>query len=400
MLVQHPELQSEPQRRAALSVLALLAIWSADPEGGLRVGKELLRLAPTGASGQAPTKASGQAQGGDRQPAMLAHWVLGHSYWLQAQLVAAREHLEQALALHDPDAGRPLSPLLGADPTVVGQAQLGWTLWLLGYPDQGREGLQRALVQADASQKPPSEALAHLLAGIAYLLLGRDVAAALRHSQALWPLGRAGLDYRAWADLLAAAAYAQDGKAQLGPEGSTGAKAALERVLLQAAEAQSALQATGPGVGQAAQLLVQAQLCAWAGQAEMGLAAMDQAQAWIERTGMRATEAEVWRVRGELLLADDGPRTMDDGEPSSSVVRGPSSSPEACFHRALAVAREQQARWLELRASVSLARLWQAQGRRDEARELLAGIYGWFTEGFDTVDLAEAKALLAQLELE
>jgi len=73
---------------------------------------------------------------------------------------------------------------------------------------------------------------------------------------------------------------------------------------------------------------------------------------------------------------------------------------EACFHRVLAVAREQQARWLELRTSVSLARLWQAHGRRGEAHELLSGIYGWFTEGFDTVDLIEAKALPAELELE
>jgi predicted ATPase len=70
---------------------------------------------------------------------------------------------------------------------------------------------------------------------------------------------------------------------------------------------------------------------------------------------------------------------------------------EACFHRALEIAREQQGRWLELRASVSLARLWGARGRRDEARELLAGIYGWFTEGFDTVDLVEAKVLLEEL---
>jgi len=117
----------------------------------------------------------------------------------------------------------------------------------------------------------------------------------------------------------------------------------------------------------------------------MGLVAMDQAQAWIERTGMRATEAEVWHVRGELLLMADRLRSGDADEA------------EACFDRALAVAREQQARWLELRASVSLARLWQAQGRREEARELLSGIYDWFTEGFDTVDLVEAKALLAEL---
>jgi len=400
MLTQHPELQSEPQCLAALSMLALLTIWSADPEGGLRVGEQLLHLAHAEGLGQAPTGASGQAQGGDRQSAMLAHWVLGHSYSLQGQLVTAREHLEQALALHDPDAGRRLSPLLEADPTVVGQVQLSWTLWLLGYPDQARAGLDQALAQAKAIEQPSTAALAHLMAGIEHLLLGRDVVTALSHSRALRALPEAGLEYDAWADLLAAQAQArspgsgqartealgqaQDGETQLAA-GSGGTRAALERGLAQATEAASTLQALGSGIGRAAQLLVQAQLCAWAGQAEMGLVAMDQAQAWIERTGMRATEAEVWRVRGELLLMADRFRSGDADEA------------EACFDRALAVAREQQARWLELRASVSLARLWQAQGRREEARELLSGIYGWFTEGFDTVDLVEAKALLAEL---
>jgi predicted ATPase len=127
---------------------------------------------------------------------------------------------------------------------------------------------------------------------------------------------------------------------------------------------------------------------------------MDQAQAWIERSGVRVLEAEVWRMRGELLLmADDGQRTMADEEPASSAVHRPSSSREsqACFQRALEIARGQQARWLELQAAASLARLWQAQGRHDKARELLASIYGWFTEGFDTVDLVEAKALLGEL---
>ncbi len=143
----------------------------------------------------------------------------------------------------------------------------------------------------------------------------------------------------------------------------------------------------GSGVGQAALMLMQAQMCAVAGQAEMGLEAMDRAQAWIEQTGVRVMEAEVWRTRGELLLLADRPdRSTEAGEA------------EACFRRALEIAREQQARWLELRAVVSLARLWGAQGRGDEARELLGGICGWFTEGFDTADLIEARALLEELQ--
>jgi predicted ATPase len=121
----------------------------------------------------------------------------------------------------------------------------------------------------------------------------------------------------------------------------------------------------------------------------MGLAVIDRALAWIERTGMQATLAEVWRVRGELLLAA--------AQPSSAAGGADSEEAEACFHRSLEIAWAQEGHWLELRASMSLARLWQGQGRCDEARELLSGLYSWFSEGFDTVDLTEAKALLEEL---
>ena len=162
--------------------------------------------------------------------------------------------------------------------------------------------------------------------------------------------------------------------------------------MARAVEALSTWQAAGSGAGYAGLLLLQAELCARAGQAEMGLEAMDQAQAWIERTGVRAMEADVWRMRGELLLVDRPDRS---GTGLSGLARWRRPRPASGARWRWPGSRG--ARWLELRAAVSLARLWQAQGRRDEARELLAGIYGWFTEGFDTVDLVEAKALLAEL---
>ena len=103
----------------------------------------------------------------------------------------------------------------------------------------------------------------------------------------------------------------------------------------------------------------------------------------VERTGVRWIEAELHRLRGELQLALPKPDQSDA---------------EACFGRALAVAREQQAKFWELRAATSLARLWRDQGKRAEARDLLAPVYGWFTEGFDTPDLKDAKALLDELK--
>ena len=118
------------------------------------------------------------------------------------------------------------------------------------------------------------------------------------------------------------------------------------------------------------------------GQAEEGLRLLAEALAHVDHTGERYYEAEVYRLKGELLLRQ-------------AVPDAPQA--EACFQQALAVARRQQAKSWELRAAMSLSRLWQQQGKRAEARELLAPIYSWFTEGFDTPDLQEAKALLEEL---
>jgi predicted ATPase len=121
-----------------------------------------------------------------------------------------------------------------------------------------------------------------------------------------------------------------------------------------------------------------------AGQAEEGLRVLAEALAAVEGTGERWWEAELKRLKGELLLACEGPR--------QTWVEA-----EGCFQQACEVARHQQARSLELRAAASLSRLWQRQGKRNAARQLLAEVYGWFTEGFDTADLQEAKALLEEL---
>jgi predicted ATPase len=118
------------------------------------------------------------------------------------------------------------------------------------------------------------------------------------------------------------------------------------------------------------------------GHIDEGLSALDEAQDWVRRNDERLYAAEVHRIRGELLLR----QAMPD-----------QAQAESCFEQALSVARDQQAKSWELRAAMSLARLWQQNGKRGDAHELLAPVYAWFTEGFDTADLIEAKALLDQL---
>jgi tetratricopeptide (TPR) repeat protein len=362
-LLQHPDLRDDPQRLTALSVLALSASWSADPERGKSVGEQLLDL----------------AQEGDLQTLLLGHWAMGFSYWLQGQPIPAREHLERTVALYDLEANRPLSGFLVGDLGVMARAMLGAVLWQLGYPDQGRAGLRQAVARAQALEQPSSLAFAHYIATMIISVIGHDAVAAASHARALRPLSQGSMVYRSWAEIVEGLSQAQDQHAAECP-GSEPQEGLARMVAVG-----SSWQTAGSGTGFAGLMLLQASVCARLGQVEMGLGAVDQAQAWIESTGMRATEAEVWRLRGELLLIDRPGRSAQAAEA------------EACFERALALAREQGSRWWELAAALSLARLWQGQGRGKEACELLAGIYGWFSEGFDTPDLVEAKALLEAL---
>jgi tetratricopeptide (TPR) repeat protein len=129
------------------------------------------------------------------------------------------------------------------------------------------------------------------------------------------------------------------------------------------------------------------------GHVEKGLAILSEALAIEQKSGDCACEAELYRLKGELLLIQAGrgcsPNVLTEG----SVL----SEAEACFHKSMEIARNQSARSWELRAAMSLGRLWERQGRKEEARRIVAEVYGWFTEGFDTKDLREANALLEGL---
>jgi predicted ATPase len=134
------------------------------------------------------------------------------------------------------------------------------------------------------------------------------------------------------------------------------------------------------------------------GQVEEGLAVVSQGLEAANQTEERVDEAELYRLKGELTLQQFQVQgSKFQVENPQSVICNPQSEAEACFLKAIEIARKQQAKSLELRAVMSLSRLWQNQGKKDEAHKMLAETYGWFTEGLDTKDLQEAKALIEEL---
>jgi predicted ATPase len=179
--------------------------------------------------------------------------------------------------------------------------------------------------------------------------------------------------------------------------GALAAQGQREEGIAQMRQGLAAFRATGAEIQRTYFLALLAEAYGKGGQATEGLPLVAEALATADRTGERFYEAELYRLKGELSLqskpGEDKSKTSQD----ESEVRSPESEAEACFWQAIEIARRQQAKSLELRATMSLAWLWQQQGKQKEAHQMLAEIYNWFTEGFDTKDLQEAKALLEEL---
>jgi predicted ATPase len=250
-------------------------------------------------------------------------------------------------------------------------------LWLLGYPDQAVASSQAALALAQQLAHPLTLAIALYLAAILHHLCRDALLTQARAEAGMTIATEQGFPQQlAYATTLQGWALAACGR---GAESITQIQQGL-----------AASQAIGAARDRPYHLALLAEVSAQVGQSTEGLEALTEglealaeALAILPKSGVRWWEAELYRLKGALLL--------------QHAVAQPKEV-EACFQQALAVARRQQAKSLELRAAMSLARLWQQQGRRAEAYALLAPIYGWFTEGFDTADLIEAKALLHELE--
>jgi predicted ATPase len=327
-----------------------------------------------------------------QDPALLveAHRALGTTLFFLGEFSAARALVEQGIALYDPQQHRSLAFLYGADPGVVCRLYAAWILWNLGYPDQALQRMDEALTLARGLSHPHSLAFALVFATLLHAYRREGPAVQERAEATISLSTEQGFpSWLAQGTVMRGWALAEQGQAEEG--------------IPQIREGLAGWRATGAELGSPWWLTLLAEAYGKVGQIEAGLEALAEALAAVNKSGERHYEAEIYRLQGELLLKDEGGRMKACPERSRRDEMSPEAcflEAESCFQRAIEVARAQQAKLLELRAVVSLARLWHSQGspdKKDEARQLLADIYDWFTEGFDTVDLQEAKVLLEEL---
>ena len=336
----------------ALWILHFFHLSRAEYEKALEVGKQILALAPR-----------------VEDPLFIAtaHFSLGWVLPYLGEFAAARDHLEHMIDFCDRQRQRSLW-FIDWQNLVMALTYQSWALWVLGYPDQASERSKAAMALARELDHAWTLAYASSIAGAAFHLFRREGQAAQEHVAAVMRVSpEAGLAvwqaegtcYRGWQQILVG--QVQEGIARL-------------------RDGLAAMQAMGTVSHRTSFLAALAEGYAKAGQPEQGLDALAEAFSLVTQTGERYYLAELHRLQGELLL-----------------MQGDETEAEASFHKAIEIARRQQAKSWELRATASLSRLWQRLGKREEARQMLAEIYGWFTEGFDTPDLKEAKVLLEEL---
>jgi tetratricopeptide (TPR) repeat protein len=294
--------------------------------------------------------------------------ALGSTLFTFGDFIRARSHLERAVELGGRSGREELSLTFAVNPSIAAQLMLAWTLWILGYPDQARRDVMQALSRATELGDAYTAAFAHYVTSVVQLLCGefeRSLASADR-SLALSREHRINL-YALYSQFGRGCAHARMGKIELGMfEIKEGIEEAGRSKL---------------GYMRGFMLGWLASVQAESGQPERALSTLDEALEHTNDVTGRAWEAELLRLRGDVLLA----------------MHSDAFAQAERYEKAIRVAQKQSARALELRATTSLARLLDAQGRRSEARAKLSAAYEWFTEGFDTADLKAARQLLDEL---
>ena len=349
-------------------------------QGQLQTGRELAEQLLVIAS---------QAQ----DPILLlgAHTSFGSTTLYTGQFRLSQHHLDQAIALYDAQQHQTLAARYGDDPLAVCLAQKSWSLWIQGYPEQATAYSPLAIAYAEKLGYPQNLAGSYFT-GALFAVLTQDTTALQQWTAALERIAsEQELPY--W---LAASQIFQGWRRVVDHHPAQGAALISQGWL--------AYQAIQAKLFHSVFLALLAIAYEKAGQAEEALSIVTEVLDEIEITDERFYEAELHRLKGEVLLnAERGTMNAERKAQTTKFVHRSSfivhhfEEAEACFQTALAVARRQEAKLWELRAATSLGRLWQEQGKTTEARQLVEDIYGWFTEGFETLDLKEAEALLVAL---
>jgi serine/threonine protein kinase/predicted ATPase len=348
-----------PQLFPVIWGLYQFSLSAGDYQTALQLGRNLLDTAE---------------KAGDSALLLQAHNSLSNTFFLLGEWEVARMHGEHAIAIYTPSQHHSLAFVYnGADPGVLCRTYMAVILWNLGYPEQAFQESQEA-VRLGRELSHSHSLGGALIFGAVVHQHRRDSLTTFRHTETFLTLGAEhgfGPPQIAWGRLLQGWALADLGEA--------------ERGVAQMLEALAVWKSAGLGCLQPYYLVLLAEAQIRMAQVEAALVTLAEALTVTERTHEGYVEAEIHRLKGELLLL----RPIQEEQDA-----------EACFRQAIEIARRQHARCPELRAVMSLCRLYRQQGKPAEAYAMLAELYGWFTEGFDTRDLKEARELLAELNQE
>jgi predicted ATPase len=303
------------------------------------------------------------------------------AFFFQGDFAASREHLKRSISLYDLEKHRSLAfSYAGQDPGMTSSIFSGWALQSAGYSDQALKSSIEAVSLAQLLSHPYSLAYARGIAA-AFHQFRKDV-------EVTQGLADASLDvatehgfpfWSAFQSILLGWVLVMQGKADEG--------------IAQMSRGMEAYWATGAELLRPYLIGLFAEALAEGGSTERGLLLLAEALEVVEKTGERFYEAELYRQKGERLF-----RSYSEGSGLPFTAQSSRSCEiERYFLKAMTVAGRQHAKWFELRAATGLARLWHHQGRKDDAHTMLARSYNWFTEGFDTADLKDARLLLSQL---
>jgi class 3 adenylate cyclase/predicted ATPase len=302
-------------------------------------------------------------------PLMIGHRLMGDSLKCTGHITQAREHYDQAIALYDPAEHRPLATRFGQDVGVAILCKRSWTMWLLGYPDAARNDIEHVLKDAREIGQAATLMYALFHTSLTHMWRGEYAAANAQADEVVNLADKTGTGYwKAYGTANRGCLFVLTGKAS--------------KAIQIISSGVTAWRSMGSTMWIPFYLSYLARAYGELDQYDDSLRCIVDAMKAVETTKETWCEAEVHRIAGEIALIPSRPDA---------------ATSEAYFERALAIARAQAAKSWELRAAMSMARLWRDQGKRNEARELLAPVYSWFTEGFDTRDLKEAKTLLDEL---